>query len=251
MWSAAMMIRRREVVDRAVGQQPGRPLDEGEDLGRGGRQSVAGPPGHPDDAAHVWWDLPDPEHPFWTLRAQFRWCAPVGVLRPAGEGSPEIRSTAATSRSATADGLLGGGCLDHHPHEGLGAARAHEHPTLAGQLDLGHGDVLREALDDAGVLAGRPRTLRSTCGSRVITAARSASGRPVRAITSSSWMPVSTPSPVLARSEKITWPDCSPPSAKPPVGHRLEHRAVAHVGLDDLDAVRLPSRGGSRGSSSR
>ena len=41
-------------------------------------------------------------------------------------------------------------------------------------------------------------------------------GGPDRRTTSSSCSPVSRPSPVVARSRKITWPDCSPPRAKPP-----------------------------------
>ncbi len=58
-----------------------------------------------------------------------------------------------------------------------------------------------------------PLTLTSTCGSRVITAARSASVRPVAAIRCSRCSAVSVPSPVVAWSQRMTWPDCSPPSA--------------------------------------
>ena len=48
--------------------------------------------------------------------------------------------------------------------------------------------------------------------------------------------PVSRPSPVVARSRKMTWPDCSPPSEYAAGGQRLEHVAVADGRLDDVDA---------------
>jgi len=60
--------------------------------------------------------------------------------------------------------------------------------------------------------APRTRTFLSTCGSWVIEAsASSASVRPDRRTTSSSCKPVSSPSPVVAMSRKMTCPLCSPP----------------------------------------
>ena len=50
-------------------------------------------------------------------------------------------------------------------------------------------------------------------------------------------MPVSVPSPVVARSAKITCPDCSPPSDRPRSSSAVEHVAVADGRLDHLDAV--------------
>ena len=44
------------------------------------------------------------------------------------------------------------------------------------------------------------------------------------------------PSPVVAYSLMITWPDCSPPEAVAGDPHRLEHVAVADLGLADADA---------------
>ena len=46
------------------------------------------------------------------------------------------------------------------------------------------------------------------------------------------------PSPVVARSRKITWPDCSPPSTRSSALHRGEHVAVADGRLDHVDARR-------------
>ena len=57
-------------------------------------------------------------------------------------------------------------------------------------------------------------TLRSTCGTRVITDASSENGRPRRAMMSRSTIPVSVPSPVVAWQLLITWPDCSPPRTR-------------------------------------
>ena len=102
------------------------------------------------------------------------------------------------------------------------------------------------ALGDQVGLAGASADVAQHLGQRVMTAAASsASGRPVRASTSSSSTPVSSPSPVVARSRKITWPDCSPPSDQPPALQRLEHVAVADRALDHLDAVRRHAPGGS------
>ena len=59
---------------------------------------------------------------------------------------------------------------------------------------------------------------------------------PGRTTASASTTPVSSPSPVVARSRKITWPLCSPPSEYPPLAERLEHVAVADRRLDHVDA---------------
>src|SRR5450755_3688046 len=56
-----------------------------------------------------------------------------------------------------------------------------------------------------------PSTLIKTCGSRVITAARSASDWPVSATRLSTCSAVRIPSPVVACSSMMTWPLCSPP----------------------------------------
>ena len=50
---------------------------------------------------------------------------------------------------------------------------------------------------------------------------------------------MSRPSPVVARSRKITCPLCSPPSESCAGVERLEHVAVADRGLDHLDPGRL------------
>jgi serine/threonine-protein kinase HipA len=55
-------------------------------------------------------------------------------------------------------------------------------------------------------------TLTSTCGRRVIAPARSLSVLPVWATRARSMTAVSVPSPVVAWSDRITCPDCSPPS---------------------------------------
>ena len=52
-------------------------------------------------------------------------------------------------------------------------------------------------------------------GNGPYAAASAASGRPARTTRSSRSRPVSTPSPVVARSRKIRCPDCSPPSDQP------------------------------------
>ena len=56
-----------------------------------------------------------------------------------------------------------------------------------------------------------PETLINTCGSEVMTEARSASVLPVAAILAITMMAVSNPSPVVAKSDSTTCPDCSPP----------------------------------------
>ena len=56
-----------------------------------------------------------------------------------------------------------------------------------------------------------PGTLMSTWGYRVITLAASASVTPRRASTASRCRAVRIPSPVVACSARMMWPDCSPP----------------------------------------
>jgi len=54
-------------------------------------------------------------------------------------------------------------------------------------------------------------TLIMRCGYRCITDASSRIDDPVRAASERNRTAVSKPSPVVERSRKITWPDCSPP----------------------------------------
>ena len=73
------------------------------------------------------------------------------------------------------------------------------------------------AITDA--MSGRrsaTRTLTSTWGKEVMTAAASARRCPAAWAAANTCTPVSRPSPVVARSGKITCPDCSPPSDQPP-----------------------------------
>ena len=104
--------------------------------------------------------------------------------------------------------------LDHHAHHRLGAAGSHEHTTVVADAVGDDLDVRRRALCHRVGAARATRTLRSTWGSFFIApAARSASDERVRAMTSSTCAAVSSPSPVVASSRKMTWPLCSPPSA--------------------------------------
>ena len=48
-----------------------------------------------------------------------------------------------------------------------------------------------------------------------MTVPRSAMVRPVATMRAASMRPVSTPSPVVPWSSRMTWPDCSPPSEWP------------------------------------
>ena len=66
-------------------------------------------------------------------------------------------------------------CLDHHPHQRLGARGAQQHPARAAELGLGGGDRRRRPPSTPPTAAlSATGTLISTCGSRVITAASSA-----------------------------------------------------------------------------
>ena len=105
--------------------------------------------------------------------------------------------------------------LDHHAHERLGARAAHQHPAPVAELglDLAHRRLHRRR----GVEVDRPRRAarsRAPAGRRVIAAASADSGTPRRATRSATISPVSTPSPVVARSANTMWPDCSPPIAR-------------------------------------
>ena len=106
--------------------------------------------------------------------------------------------------------------LDHHPDERLGAARPQQHAALVAELGGRRGRPRR-----------RPRRRpRLRAGGRGRCAAPAAAGswrrrparraeRPEWRTTSSSCTAVSRPSPVVARSPKITCPLCSPPSSRP------------------------------------
>ncbi len=72
---------------------------------------------------------------------------------PAGR-QPELALDQRDQAAAHLLGLLVGGRLDHHAHERLGAARAHEHPPATGELVLGgaHGRVhLLRVLERAAI----------------------------------------------------------------------------------------------------
>ena len=95
--------------------------------------------------------------------------APVAVLTPLRRGPLDRRDEPRADRV----GLLGGRRLDHHAHERLGAARAHEHAPAALER---RAPRARRASRDA---RGRPsrasrsatRTLTSRCGSFSIACA--------------------------------------------------------------------------------
>ena len=69
--------------------------------------------------------------------------------------------------------------------------------------------------EPSALLLSATRTLISSWGSRSMTPASSASGRPVAAMRAISWTAVSVPSPVVACRANSTWPDCSPPRTSP------------------------------------
>ena len=108
-------------------------------------------------------------------------------------------------------GLLDRGRLDHDAHQRFGAARPNQDAPLIAELARAEATLSEMRSWSPVTDPALTRTLRSTCGSRVITAARSRNVRPERLTASSSCTAVSNPSPVVARSGKITWPDCSPP----------------------------------------
>ena len=190
--------------------------------------------------------------PILDAARQFRWCAPLSCPQPAGEGSPD-------DPLHRVDQPVGHGRRPARrsapPPSPARAARCRSAARAPGPARPARSRPWRRpAASRSTTPASLPGTahvaqhLRAAGSSPT---ASSASGRPVRAITSSSWMPVSTPSPVVARSEKITWPDCSPPSEKPPasrasstersptsvsttlmplLGHRLAEAEVGHHG---------------------
>jgi hypothetical protein len=91
---------------------------------------------------------------------------------------------------------------DHDPHHRLGAAgRMSTRPRPARRRSA---SSTSDATFAARPSPPRTGTFTSTCGNRVMTDASSASDRPVRCTRSSTLMPVSRPSPVGARSWKIT-----------------------------------------------
>ena len=59
------------------------------------------------------------------------------------------------------------------------------------------------------------RTFFSSCGSGVNTRHTSLAGRPCSTSTASTCSAASSPSPVVAKSDRIRWPDCSPPTFMP------------------------------------
>ena len=94
------------------------------------------------------------------------------------------------------------GRLDHHPHQRLGAARPHQHPAVVAQLGLDRGDRPRRGARRRRCRCSATRTLRSTCGSRVMAASASSAERAPgrRTQRRAAAPPVSRPSPVVARS---------------------------------------------------
>ena len=143
-------------------------------------------------------------------------------------------------REAIGVGLGGGlgGRLHHDADQRLGARRAHQHPAGVTQLGLDGRDLGPEARSaSARPARSATRTLRSTWGSFATTEASSDSGRPDRARTSRRTRPDSSPSPVVARSPKMMWPDCSPPEREAAGLHGLEDGAVPHRGGLDPDAL--------------
>ena len=61
------------------------------------------------------------------------------------------------------------------------------------------------------------RTFSSTCGSGSIEMRRLAdAGLPSCASTASTCSAAISPSPVVEKSDRMIWPDCSPPTLKPP-----------------------------------
>ncbi len=131
------------------------------------------------DLGHDQRPQPGAEHPAHPLPRHPRapqGPRPLGALRAAAEGlttgiarryghtASRSRTTSA-SRSATACGLLGGGRLDHHPHQRLGARRAQQHPAGVAERGLLGGDGIGEAVVGRRSAAlSTPETLTRTCG---------------------------------------------------------------------------------------
>ena len=213
-------------LDAPVASRPGNGSSRPRSSPAVGGVTVAGPPDDGDDAAHR--SSPPGDRPL-ASRASPEPAPGTPLCHPAVDERAS-RSTGRPGRQpvtvrpldrgdepvATAAAWPWRGGLDHHPHERLGAARAHEHPAGLAQLRLGGRDLAGRAVRD---LVGRSRDAArcaapAAAGSSTAGELGERSAR--RAMTSSSWIPVSRPSPVVARSRKMTWPDCSPPSDQPP-----------------------------------
>ncbi len=102
-------------------------------------------------------------------------------------------------------GLFGGGSLHHHSHEGLGAATPHQDATVGSEALAFDGQIARKALVELGHAGPRtdahvaqhlrePRHDAGEFGQRSLAAREHIE----------SCTPVSSPSPVVARSGKIT-----------------------------------------------
>ena len=129
-------------------------------------------------------------------------------------------------------GLVVGRRLDHDPHQRLGAARADEHPAATGEAPFG--------LVDLGLRPSRPGrrpprtgTFTSTCGSRVMTEASSASDRP--GALHEVEHPEAGQQAVPGRSEVVEdhMTALLAAEAEPAVVEHLEHVAVADRRLLD------------------
>ncbi len=123
--------------------------------------------------------------------------------------------------------------LDHHPHDGLRPARPEQDAPFLPEPLLRLRDGPLDRLRGRDGLCGpgsSTLTLISVCGYTSMTAASSESGLPLRTITSRSASAVTMPSPVVACSERITCPDCSPPREAPGLRHLLGDVPVPHVG---------------------
>ena len=70
---------------------------------------------------------------------------------------------------------------------------------------------------------------------------------PASTSAASTCSPATSPSPVVAWSVRMMWPDCSPPTLQPHLAHRLEHIAVADLGADAGRARPRPASARARG----
>ena len=143
------------------------------------------------------------------------------------------------SRSAAASAASSVGGLHHDPDQGLGPARAQQDPAAVAQFGLHR--VRPRSHTGAGPRPGRRGRPPPRCAAPGAGAPwPRPPGRPAaparRTIRSAAAGPDSTPSPVVARSRKTRWPDCSPPSDQPCGVEGLEHVAVADRGCVDGDA---------------
>ena len=187
-------------------------IETGDELGERRRLPVASPREDSHNSAHT------------NVRLRRRRAA-VGLLDGVNQaGRDQIRLPADSG-------------FDHHPHHGLGTRRPHEHPTVVTELGDAGGN---SGIECRGIERRRDRQRARFAAlgeTYVITAASSESERPVRAMASSSMIPVSVPSPVVAWSAKMMWPDCSPPSTSPRSVEHTDHVAVAHRRLHHVDAA--------------